>query len=314
MRGPPPVTRVRGLRVGHASDPERRSGVTVLLFDDGAPTVVEARGGAPGVFDTASLALDATFGRRWAIFFSGGSLFGLDAARGIRARILETGGGTTAFGNPFRIVPISGAVLFDLPRRLGPLPDYLPLGYEAARTASRRGVAWGRVGAGTGASVGKYLGRGRAQPGGVGSASSELPGGGRIGAVVVLNSVGAIRDPDRPGYVAGARDRRGRVVAPVPGRFGPGRTPHGTSLVAVVTDLAVERATLQRVAVSAHDGLARLVVPAHTATDGDVVFAVSTASGAPARSARPGALADALGGAASELVVRAGLRAVGAER
>ena len=134
------------MSIGHAETPDHSSGVTAVLFDAPAPMVVDVRGGASATYDTASLSLEATFGRRWAIFFSGGSLYGLDAARGIRTRILETGGGHRAFSNPNVVVPISGAALFDLPRQKAAIPDYLPLGYEAARTATRgrvTGGAWG---------------------------------------------------------------------------------------------------------------------------------------------------------------------------
>ena len=130
---------VQGVRIGHAEDPTRSTGVTAVLFDGGAPVVVDVRGGASATYDLASLSLDSTFGRRWAIFFSGGSLFGLDAAAGIRDRILETGGGRSVFRNPHRIAPVSGAALFDLPPGNTRIPDYRSLGYEAARSAAPGG-------------------------------------------------------------------------------------------------------------------------------------------------------------------------------
>ncbi|MGC2360339.1 MAG: P1 family peptidase, partial [Thermoplasmata archaeon] len=183
------LTLVPGVRVGQAEAPGGSSGVTVTLFDAPAPTVIDVRGGASATYDTASLSLDATFGRRWAIFFAGGSLYGLDAARGVRTRILETGGGHRAFQNPIPVVPISGAALFDLPQDMEELPDYLPLGYEAARRASRDAVAVGRFGAGAGATVGKYRGRGHAMRGGVGSAASRERGLGSVGVLVAINAV-----------------------------------------------------------------------------------------------------------------------------
>jgi L-aminopeptidase/D-esterase-like protein len=312
------VTAVPGVRVGHSESPDGRSGVTVLLFDGASPTAVDVRGGASCTYDTASLAPDATFGRRWAIFFSGGSVFGLDAARGVRARVLEDGGGHAAFGNPNRVAPISGATLFDLPRRRTPLPDYLPLGYDAARIASRAAAADGRRGAGAGATVGKYLGRAHASPGGVASAAARLSPGIWVGALVVLNAVGAIRDPASGRWVAGARDGRGHVVPPDPLRRPPNRASsptRGTTLVSIVTNAPVDRRTLQRVAVGAHTGMSRSILPVHTATDGDVVFA--SATGAERRSPReryPGAAGDALGTLAGELVVEAVLRAARASR
>jgi L-aminopeptidase/D-esterase-like protein len=304
------LTRVGGVRVGQVETPDGASGVTVALFDAPAPTVVDVRGGASSTYDIASLSLDATFGRRWAIFFAGGSLYGLDAARGIRTRILETGGGHLAFRNPNPVVPISGAALFDLPPRRGGLPDYLPLGYEAACRASRRAVAVGPVGAGAGATVGKYRGRARAMRGGVGTAAGRQRGYGALGVLVVVNAVGGVRDPTTGTWVAGARGPTGGVVPPGTPRRGRERS-RGTTLGLVVTDLNVDRAALARVAAMVHAGLSAAIRPFHSSTDGDVLFASSTgAAGAPRRESRPGELADHLGMRASELAVEAVLGAI----
>jgi L-aminopeptidase/D-esterase-like protein len=301
---------VRGLSVGHAETPEGTSGVTVVRFDEPAPTVVDVRGGASATYDTASLSLDATFGARWAIFFAGGSLYGLDAARGVRTRILETGGGHRAFRNPNVVVPISGAALFDLPTRAGPIPDYLPLGYEATRRARRGSVAVGRVGAGAGATVGKYLGRHRAMRGGIGSAAARWGSRGCVGVLVAVNAVGAIRDPATGTWVAGARGRDGRVSPPRTERTGRGAT-RGTTLTLVVTDLAVDRPALARIAAIVHSGLASAIVPFHSATDGDVLFASSTRAAGPTEAeGQPGGVADRLGARGAELAVAAVLGAV----
>jgi L-aminopeptidase/D-esterase-like protein len=301
---------VRGLTVGHSVDPEGGTGVTAILFDHGAPTVVDVRGGASGTYDTASLSLDATFGQRWAIFFSGGSLFGLDAARGIRTRLLEKGRGVRAFGTRRPIVPISGAVIFDLPRDDRTIPDYAALGYDAATAAGRRTLAQGRVGAGAGASVAKYLGRAAAMAGGLGSSARPLGNGRTVGVLVVVNSVGAVRDPGTGRWLAAARGRGGGLIPPsdLPRRRLAGR---GTTLAIVATDLALARPALARVAAIVHAGLARAIVPYLTSTDGDCVFAVTTAAGKPLRrEAWPGATADQVGRLAADAAVDAVLRAV----
>jgi L-aminopeptidase/D-esterase-like protein len=302
--------RIAGVAVGQAETPDGRSGVTAVLFESAVPTVVDVRGGASATYDTASLALDATFGRRWAIFFAGGSLYGLDAARGVRTRILETGGGHRAFRNPNVVVPISGAALFDLPTRPGPIPDYLPLGYEAARRAQAGPVAVGRVGAGAGATVGKYLGRGRAMRGGVGVAATRDRSTGSVGVLVAVNAVGAVRDPSTGTWVAGARDRHGRIVPP---RTRPSAhpAPTGTTLGLVVTDLRLDRPALARVAAMVHSGIASAIAPFHSATDGDVIFAASTeriSAGRP--EGRPGQRADEVGSRAAALGIAAVLTAV----
>jgi L-aminopeptidase/D-esterase-like protein len=309
-RIPSTLSIVAGLRVGQVETPDGASGVTAVLFDAPAPTVVDVRGGASATYDTASLSLDATFGRRWAIFFTGGSLYGLDAARGIRTRILETGGGHRAFRNPNPVVPISGAALFDLPAKLDALPDYLPLGYEAARRANRAPVAEGSVGAGAGATVGKYRGRSRAMRGGVGSVAASLRGFGTIGVLVAVNAVGAIRDPASGTWVAGARGPRGAVVSPGTPARAQDRTS-GTTLGLVVTDLAVDRPSLARVASIVHAGISTAIRPFHSSTDGDVLFVSATGvNRAASAESRPGELADRLGMRASELAAAAVLSAV----
>jgi L-aminopeptidase/D-esterase-like protein len=306
---------IRGVRVGRSESPDGRSGVTAVLFGAARPTVIDVRGGASCTYDTASLALDATFGRRWALFFAGGSVFGLDAARGIRTRIIEEGGGHTAFRNPNPVAPISGATLFDLPVRAGRLPDYLPIGYLAATEARRGPFTSGRRGAGTGATVGKYLGRDRAMPGGEGTASEPVRGLGRVGVIAAVNAIGAVRDPTDGRWKAGARDRTGGIVPPETGpalRAGPG-PERGTTLVVGVIELTVDRRVLQRLAGQIHVALARAIHPVHSSLDGDVVFAVSVERRpAPGRERRPGAVMDALGSALGRCTERAIVRAVSA--
>ncbi|MGP8077948.1 MAG: P1 family peptidase [Thermoplasmata archaeon] len=304
------LTRVLGLSVGQAESDDGLTGVTVVRFATPAPTVVDVRGGASATYDTASLAVDATFGRRWAIFFSGGSVFGLDAARGVRAQVLAAGGGHRAFGNPNRVVPVSGAALFDLPTSEGGLPDYEALGRTATARASRRPVSQGRVGAGAGATVGKYLGRGRAMHGGVGSSAGRIPGGGSVGVLVVVNSVGAVRDPSSGRWLAGARGPRGGI-SPPDRAWSRGARARGTTLTLVATDAPLDRPGLARVAAIVHTGLARAVVPYHTSTDGDVVFAATTGAPGPAAEDRwPGTTADRIGTAAADRAVAAVLSAV----
>ncbi len=301
---------VRGLRIGHAEALDGATGVTVAVFDRSTPLVVDVRGGASATYDLASLSLDATFGRRWAVFFAGGSLFGLDAAAGVRDRILETGGGQQVFRNPHRVAPVSGAALFDLPPTVRPMPAYRTLGYEATRSATAGPVRSGRVGAGAGALVGKYRGRAAAMRGGVGWAQRPFGRRGHIGALVAANAVGAVRDPSRGRWVAGARGARGRVVPPSP--RSPSRAQdQGTTLTLIVTDLAIERPVLQRIASIAHAGLGGAIVPFQSATDGDLLFVAATgAAGEPPREERPGAAADALGALGAACAVEALLRAV----
>jgi len=309
-RNPSDLLAVRGLRVGHASDAAGATGVTAVVFDAAAPTVVDVRGGASGAYDTASLALESTFGRRWGLFVSGGSLYGLDAARGVRGALLRQGAGSVAFGNRRPLVMLSGAVIFDLPHDDRPLPDYGELGYRAAEGASRRPVGGPRAGAGTGATVAKYLGRAAGRAGGVGSAARSLGGGASVGVLTVVNAAGAIRDPESGRWVAVARGPRGRPVPPtdLPLRRLAGR---GTTITIVATDLALDRPQLARVAAITHAGLGRAIVPYLTSVDGDLVFAATTEQLRPrGREPWPGATADQVGRLAADAAAEAVVAAV----
>ncbi len=304
-------SQIQGLRVGHAQDPTGQTGVSVVRFDRSSPVVIDVRGGASATYDTGSLNLEATFGRRWAIFFSGGSLYGLDAARGIRTRLLEEGVGQRAFGGEAVVVPVSGAAIFDIYAGRLPKADYQALGYAAARDASRSSaVRAGSIGAGCGARVGKYLGPSRTMAGGVGSAAAPLAGGGRIGVLAVVNAVGAIRDPFSGEFIAGARSRRGTIVPPTSRALAHVGRTH-TTLALVATDLLLSRPELFRLAMITSTGLARAIVPFHTTTDGDMVFAASTERVARrGTERRPGEVVDRIGIAAADLAVEAVLAAV----
>lgn len=305
------ITAVPGVRAGAATDEELGSGVSVVRFAAPVPVVAVVRGPASGTYDTHSLGLDATFGRRQALFFAGGSVYGLDAARGVRTRLLAEGPVGGALGNPFPLPRLAGAILYDLPIRPGPIPDYLPLGFEAAGRASRAPLPDGRVGAGRGCRVGKYRGISRSMPAGQASLAVGVGRAYSLGLLAVFNSVGAVRDPRTGRWLAGARDRRGRVEPPSAAPE-PSRTPAGagTNLGLLVTDLPVERKVLYALAGHVHDGFARVVAPAHTATEGDTVFAACTAppDQAIAVETRPGQWADRLGFLSEELVAEAARR------
>ncbi len=310
-----PFSQIPGVRIGVATTADGRTGVTVVRFGRAAPVVVDIRGGACATYDIGSLRLDATFGRRWAIFFTGGSVYGLDGARGIRARLIEEGEGQSPFDPSHPIAPLSGAAIFDLPPASEPIPDYVPIAYEATRRASRAPLQHGRIGAGAGATVGKYLGRDRAMPGGMGSAAVRTFAG-CVGVLVVVNSVGAIRDQDAGRWIAGARSHYRRTVIPPDGWDDSPTAPGAhTTLALVLTDIAWSRPRLARLAIEAETGLARTIVPYATSFDGDVTFAASTERRRPlATRADPGEAVDRFGGIAADLARLAVLRAVDPKR
>ena len=271
------LTDIAGIRVGHAVDARRPTGVTVVLIDGGAVAGVDVRGSAPGTRETDLLAPTNLVERIHALVLAGGSAFGLDAAGGVMRYLDEKGIGHPTAVGPVPIVP--AAIIFDLGVGDPKIRPDAALGYRAAQSASADPVAVGSVGAGAGATVGKLLGFDRATRGGLGSASRRLADGRRVAALAVVNAVGNVVDPDSGAIVAGARAGSGWADlerALVEADRAPLPVPFNTTLVVVATDAALTKAQATKLAQMAHDGLARAVRPAHTMYDGDLVFALAT--------------------------------------
>lgn len=314
------LTEVHGIKVGHHTLAERPTGCTVVLADGGGATGgVSQRGGAPGTRETDLLEPANLVDTVNAVVLSGGSAFGLEAASGTMRWLEERGIGYKTSAGVVPIVP--GAILYDL--SFGGRPGIRPAadcGYKAAEAATAGPVAEGNVGAGAGATVGKMGGAfehpgypgGRLAPmkGGVGSAAIRLPNGLVVAAIVAVNSVGDIIDPDTGRVVAGARTPDGKLAdvrqllrAGALARRGAPRAGENTTIAVVATNARLTKTEAHRIALMADDGLARAIYPAHTPGDGDTVFALATGRWEGAASlATIGALAaDAL----AEAIVRA---------
>lgn len=305
------ITRVSGVEVGHFTDTRRPTGCTVVLLRSGAVAGVDVRGAAPGTRQTDLLAPGNLVQRVHAVVLSGGSAFGLDAASGAMRWLEERGIGLDVGVARVPIVP--AAVLFDLAvgdARIRPDAD---AGYAACEAASAQDPADGNVGAGTGACVGKLFGMARAMKGGIGSASVTVNGF-TVGALVACNAVGDVLDPATGRTLAGARTVDGEKLLNTQHALLRGDTPHAllagtnTTIGVVATDAVLTKSQAQRLAVAAHDGLARCIRPAHTQLDGDTLFAVATGA-----VAKPADLV-LLAAMAAEAVSLATLRAVTAAR
>ncbi len=286
---------VPGIRVGHATDEAGRTGCTVVLTPDGAVAGVDVRGSAPGTRETDLLRPSALVDRVHGLCLAGGSAFGLAAADGVMRYLAERGIGFDAGVRRVPIVP--AAILFDLgvgSPEAAPHPDD---GYAACLVAEAGdGPLEGRVGAGTGAMVGKLAGMERAEPGGVGSAGVRMPDGSTLAALVVNNAIGNVVRRDGT-ILAGASLDPGAVTSAAD-------APHpNTVLVVVATDASLDRGGCRKLAELAHDGIAQAISPPHTLLDGDVAFALSTG-----RAAAPAGLPALIGlGAAVVEVVRTGV-------
>lgn len=272
------ITDVPGIRVGHWTDPVARTGCTVVLLpEEGAVAGVDVRGPAPGTRETDLLQPGRLVERVHAICLCGGSAFGLGAADGVMRHLRERGVGLPV--GPVRVPLVPAAVLFDLAvgTPAWPGPDE---GEAACRAATAEKPEEGRVGAGTGATVGKLLGPDGARPGGVGTASVRLPGGAVVGALAVANAVGDVYARDGS-LLAGARGPDGthvdgwRMLLEARPRPQPPPAGASTTIAVVATDARLDKAGCRRLAETAQDGLALAVRPAHTPYDGDTIFAVS---------------------------------------
>lgn len=291
------LTDIAGLRVGHHTDREAASGVTVVVCPEGAVGAVDVRGAAPGTRETDLLQPVNLVDRVQAVVLAGGSVYGLAAADGAVRWLAERGWGfPLEAGQVAPIVP--AAVLYDLGRGRSFIPPICgQWGRSACENAADTPPAMGCVGAGTGARCGELKG-------GLGTASQVLPGGIRVGALAAVNAFGSVVDPHSGGLwearmLMGDEDDalvRRRVVLPPP--EAP-KAAGNTTLAVVATDAVLDKAQALKVAQMAHDGLARTLRPAHTMFDGDTVFCLAT--GRKALPKTPGFFSGATARALSEV-------------
>lgn len=283
------ITDVRGLLVGQAQDLAAATGVTVALFDRPTVASIAILGGAPGTRDTALLEPEMTVEHVDAIVLSGGSAWGLAAADGVMATLAANGRGFPVGGMRVPIVP--QAILFDLlnggdkgwARGNGAEAPYCALGRVAAENVGTD-FSLGSVGAGYGATTATLKG-------GLGSASARAATGQIVGALVAVNAVGSATIGDRQHFWAAPYERDsefgglGWPSAISPDDLGlrfKGGAGQNTTIALVATDAALTKSQAKRLALAAHDGLARALRPVHAPLDGDIVFAAATGhSGAP---------------------------------
>lgn len=306
------ITDVQGLKVGHAQDDALKSGTTVLTADAALTSSVHVMGGAPGSRETDLLDPDKSAPGVDAFVLSGGSAFGLDAASGTVQRLRDMGRGFPVHTARVPIVP--AAIIFDLIN--GGNKDWITSPYpalgEAALKNARADFDLGTVGAGTGAMSAMLKG-------GVGSASLVLESGVTVGALMIANPIGSVTTPGEQYFWAAPfeidAEFGGRGPDP---RSGLGRDlksdkitammQHANTTIGIVaTDAQLSKSQCKRIAIAAHDGIARACMPAHTPMDGDLIF--STTTGAKTLSSPDVELAM-IGHAAALCVTRAIARAI----
>lgn len=272
------ITDIEGLKIGHAQDFEAATGCTVVICEEGAVAGVDVRGGAPGTRETDLLNPVNAVEKIHAVFLTGGSAFGLDAGAGVMQYLEERDVG---YDTGVAKVPIvCGAVLFDLAFGDFRVRPDKEMGYQACLNATDQACPEGGVGAGTGCTVGKVLGMERCMKSGLGSYSVEA-GPLRIGALVAVNCLGDVVDPQSGQILAGVLDEGLESFADGESimieKCGEKSTGLGrnTTIGVIATNARLTKAQASKVASMAQNGYARTIRPAHSMFDGDTVFCMA---------------------------------------
>lgn len=269
---------MRGIRIGHAQDEAHGTGCTVILCEKKAVCGVDVRGGGPASRETQLLNPLMSNDGVHAVLLSGGSAYGLDAAGGVMRYLEEKGRGVKVGDS---IVPIVvGSCIFDLNCADGHVRPDAAMGYAACVDSERNLERNGNVGAGMGATVGKLLGDATAMKSGLGCCCLQM-GGLQVGAIVVVNAIGDVFELDSTRQLAGLLDRRREhmissedemiCLMQLASKFS-----FNTTIGAVITNAALDKAEMNKVAAMASNGLARTIRPVNTSMDGDSIYALST--------------------------------------
>ena len=273
------ITDVTGIKVGHAQDSKAATGCTVILAEQGVVAGVDVRGGAPGTRETDLLDPVNMVQKVHAIYLAGGSAFGIDGASGVMEFLEEKGIGFEAGTVKVPIVP--GAVIFDLNVGNSTIRPDREMGYQACLNADGKSIKEGCIGAGTGATVGKYYGISRCMKGGIGTASVQANGL-VVGALVVVNAFGDIINSETGEILAGTLNTEknqfihtNRLLTNSVS-IDSNLFLQNTTLGVVATNADLNKAEAKRLSMSAHDGFARCILPSHTLYDGDIVFSLAT--------------------------------------
>ena len=272
-------TDIDGIKVGNAQNLEAATGCTVIICKEGATAGVDVRGGSPGTRETDLLNPQNLVDKIHAVMLSGGSAFGLDAASGAMKYLEERDIG---FDVQVTKVPIvCSAVLFDLvvgDYRIR--PDF-KMGYEACINATDDECPSGNIGAGTGATVGKFLGVERAMKGGLGSYAIQI-GELKVGAIVAVNALGDIIDPNTGEILAGLLDEDGKTLIGTENIMAKKYDEKknifsgNTTIGVVATNGIFTKSEANKLASMSHNGYGRTMRPAHSIFDGDTIFTMAT--------------------------------------
>jgi len=299
------ITDIRGIKVGSAQDKKGGSGCTDILCEEGATAGVDVRGGGPASRETELLRPEKMVQQIHCVMLSGGSAYGLAAGEGAMDYLEEKGKG---FDVGVGVVPIvCGASLFDLVVGDPKCRPDRAMGYAACRASETETPQTGCVGAGTGASIGKFLGVERMMKSGLGIYAVQI-GNIQCAAVVAVNALGDVIDYDTHERIAGILSADGSKLSSTEdimyGEIEKARNVFSgnTTLGCVITNAKLTKDQACKLASIAHNGYAKAISPVHTSADGDTIFVMATGEAEVAP--------DSLGALATEVMARAINRAV----
>ncbi|QHI73671.1 P1 family peptidase [Aminipila terrae] len=273
------INQIEGIRVGHAQSLEGGTGCTAIICDKGAWAGVDVRGGGPATRETDLLKSENMVQQIHCVMLSGGSAYGLDACSGAMAYLEKQ---KIGFDVGVGVVPIvCGASLFDLIVGDSTCRPDKDMGYAACVASERNNPEQGNVGAGTGATVGKYLGINRLMKSGLGIYAVQA-GEIQCAAVVAVNALGDILDIDTGERIAGILTEDKASLANTEEIMlseisAPRNVFNGnTTIGCLITNARLSKPQANKLASICHNGYARAIRPVHTSADGDSIFVMAT--------------------------------------
>lgn len=267
---------MKSLSVGHFTDIQQGTGLTVFLFDQPAMAAYIIPGSSPATREVSILDLDSHNKYIDGLLLTGGSAFGLSATEGVMRWLTEHNRGKKMpHGLVVPIVPT--AAIYDLAAKSTSVPTP-QMAYDACKSAKVNNLSQGQVGAGTGAMIGKLVPNATPMNGGLGVAYTKLDNGLEVIAYAVVNAVGDVFD--RSGsIIGGAKNTNGSLINSkeyfLAGYAEPMMLDDNTTLVAVFTNANFSRSGLKRIAKMTVMGMAQSISPVFTPYDGDIIFCVS---------------------------------------
>ena len=271
------VRDIEDFRIGQEEDAVSGTGVTVIIAEKGTSAGIDIRGGGPASREVTLLDPLTHEKKIHAVVLAGGSAFGLDAAGGVMRYLEERDIGYDV--GVTKVPLVCQSDIFDLTVGDCMVRPDADMAYKACLNSEKSNYMDGNHGAGTGTSIGKYLGMQHAMKSGVGSYAVQI-GDLKVGAVVVVNALGDVYDYRTAEKIAGIHDVEGSMTAadllmkdlePKDNKF-----VENTTIGVILSNASFSKAQLCKISGMVHNGYARSIKPVHTSADGDTVYTLAS--------------------------------------